>query len=154
MEKLTLLKKLCEANGISGCENTVRDIIFEEIKDYASDITVDNLGNLIVYKKGKSTPKKKVMISAHMDEVGFIVTDVTSDGFIKFDEVGGIDRRVVLGCNVKINNTVNGVVGIKPIHLSVGDESTTIPKYSDMYIDNDIEYIVLTKNRAPDRSML
>lgn len=135
MEKLTLLKKLCEANGISGCENTVRDIIIDEIKEYVSDIIVDNLGNLIVFKKGKITPKKKVMISAHMDEVGFIVTDITSDGFIKFDEVGGIDRRVVLGCNVTINNKVNGVVGIKPIHLSVGDEGTTIPKYSDMYID-------------------
>ena len=135
MENLTLLKKLCSANGISGCEKSVREIIIDEIKDFATDITVDNLGNLIVFKKGKNAPKKKVLISAHMDEVGFIVTDITSDGFIKFDEVGGIDRRVVLGCNVTINNTVNGVVGVKPIHLSTGDEGSTIPKYSDMYID-------------------
>ena len=135
MKNLTLLKKLCSANGISGCENSVREIIIDEIKDNVTDITVDNLGNLIVFKKGKNAPKKKVLISAHMDEVGFIVTDITSDGFIKFDEVGGIDRRVVLGCNVTINNTINGVVGVKPIHLSTGDEGSTIPKYSDMYID-------------------
>ena len=135
MENLTLLKKLCSANGISGCENSVREIIIDEIKDNVTDITVDNLGNLIVFKKGKNAPKKKVLISAHMDEVGFIVTDITSDGFIKFDEVGGIDRRVVLGCNVTINNTINGVVGVKPIHLSTGDEGSAIPKYTDMYID-------------------
>lgn len=135
MRNLTLLKKLCLANGISGDESNIRKIIIDEIKEYATDITTDNLGNLIVYKKGEKTPKNKLMISAHMDEVGFIVTDITSDGFIKFDEVGGIDRRVVLGTDVLINNKINGVTSVKPVHLCDSDERSKIPSYSDMCID-------------------
>lgn len=135
MKNLTLLKKLCLAKGISGDEKNIREIIINEIKAYATDITIDNLGNLIVYKKGKNTPKNKLMISAHMDEVGFIVTNITSDGFLNFDEVGGIDRRVVLGTNVLINNKVNGVTSVKPVHLCSSDETTKIPSYTDMCID-------------------
>ena len=132
----SLLKELCLVNGISGDENTVRDVILAEIKNYANDIKIDPLGNIIVFKKGKEAPKKKLLISAHMDEVGFIVTEITSDGLIKFDEVGGIDRRVVLGDRVVIGkNNLNGVIMVKPIHLSKGDEQSAIPSYSDMYID-------------------
>lgn len=132
----SLLKELCLTNGISGDESTVRDIILAEIKKFATDVKIDPLGNIIVFKKGKETPKNKLLISAHMDEVGFIVTEITSDGLIKFDEVGGIDRRVVLGDRVVIGkNKVNGVIMVKPIHLSKGDEQSVIPSYSDMYID-------------------
>lgn len=132
----SLLKELCLTNGISGDESTVRDIILAEIKKFATDVKIDPLGNIIVFKKGKETPKNKLLISAHMDEVGFIVTEITSDGLIKFDEVGGIDRRVVLGDRVVIGkNKVNGVIMVKPIHLSKGDEQSAIPSYSDMYID-------------------
>lgn len=130
-----LLKKLCTANGISGDEKNIRDIIINEIKDYANDYRVDNLGNLIVYKKGKNTPENKLMISAHMDEVGFLVTDITSDGLIKFSEVGGIDRRVLPARSVTINNNVKGVICNKPIHLCDSDEAKSIPKYDSMYID-------------------
>lgn len=131
-----LLKKLCLCNGISGDEQCVRSIIEEQIKNYADSMYVDNLGNLIVHKKGRERAKKKVMLSAHMDEVGFLVTDITSDGYVKFDEVGGIDRRVVIGKRVTIGkNQIVGTVGIKPIHLSKGDESSLVPKFSDMYID-------------------
>lgn len=135
MENLTLLKKLCLANGISGDEGTVRDIILNEIKPFATNITVDNLGNIIAFKKGKAVPKHKLMISAHMDEVGFIVTDITDDGLIKFDVVGGIDRRVVIGTSVLINNKMNGVVNLKPIHLCTGDESKCIPEITALSID-------------------
>lgn len=65
-----------------------------------------------------------------------MVTDITSDGYLKFDEVGGLDRRVVLGKTVTVGkNKVNGVIGVKPIHLSKSDERTAVPKYSEMYID-------------------
>lgn len=131
-----LLKKLCNCNGISGDEADVRSLIIEEIEDYADSIKVDNLGNLIVHKKGKSRAKSKLMISAHMDEVGLMITDITSDGYLKFNEVGGIDRRILPGKAVLVGkNNLNGVVGIKPIHLTKGDESSEIPKYSDMYIN-------------------
>ncbi|MCQ2514630.1 MAG: M42 family metallopeptidase [Ruminococcus sp.] len=131
-----LLGKLCRCNGISGDESTVREIIIDEIKEYAESIETDNLGNLIVHKKGRNRAINKLMLSAHMDEVGLMVTDITSDGYIKFDEVGGIDKRILIGKQVTIGNkNVNGVIGIKPIHLCKGDESTAIPKISEMYID-------------------
>ena len=130
-----LLKKLCTADGISGDEGNVRQIIIEEIKDYCT-YTVDNLGNIIARKKGKSAAKNRLMLSAHMDEVGLMVTDITSDGYLKFDEVGGIDRRVLIGKAVTVGeNNIPGVIGIKPIHLCSGDEKSKIPAYSDLYID-------------------
>ena len=122
-------------DGISGDEGSVREIIKEEIKDYADEITTDSMGNLIVFKKGKNTPKRKVLLSAHMDEVGFIVTYINDDGTLKVAEVGGIDRRCILGDAVKINGKINGVFGTKPIHLCNDDEKKQIPKLKDMYID-------------------
>lgn len=135
MTNFELLEKLCCANGISGDENNIRNIILSEIEGYATEISVDALGNIIVFKKGDAKPDKKLMISAHMDEVGFIVTDIDSNGYVKFDEVGGIDKRIIPGTTVVINNKVNGVTGVKSIHLCSGDENTSIPKLSDMYID-------------------
>ena len=130
-----LLKELSELSGISGDEGLVRDFIISEIKDTNADIRTDNMGNLIVFKKGRKTPERKLLISAHMDEVGFIVTFITEDGFIKFDEVGGIDRRVVLGKSVKIRNNVRGVITARPMHLLSGEQRDSIPKLDEMYID-------------------
>lgn len=136
MTDFKLLEKLCTVEGISGDEGSVREIIINEIKPFADEIKTDNLGNIIVFKKGKNRAKAKLMLSAHMDEVGFMVTDITSDGYLKFDEVGGLDRRVVLGKTVTVGkNKVNGVIGVKPIHLSKSDERTAVPKYGEMYID-------------------
>ena len=131
-----LLKKLCTAAGISGDEGSVRDIIIHEIKEYADELRVDNLGNLLVHKKGRAPAVNKLMLSAHMDEVGLMVTDVTADGYLKIDEVGGIDRRVLVGKRVYVGRDhLPGVMGVKPIHLTKGDEKTTIPEYSEMYVD-------------------
>lgn len=136
MTDFKLLEKLCTVEGISGDEGSVREIIINEIKPFADEIKTDNLGNIIVFKKGKNRAKAKLMLSAHMDEVGFMVTDITSDGYLKFDEVGGLDRRVVLGKTVTVGkNKVNGVIGVKPVHLSKSDERTAVPKYGEMYID-------------------
>ena len=136
MIDIKLLEQLCLCNGISGDEGNVRNLIINEIKDCADDIKTDNLGNLIVFKKGKKSAKSKLMVSAHMDEVGLMVTDITSDGYLKFDEVGGIDRRVLPGKRVCVGiNGLNGVIGVKPIHLTNGDEKTAVPKMNDMYID-------------------
>lgn len=131
-----LLRKLCCCNGISGDENSVRTLIIDETRDFADEIIADNLGNLIVKKRGRQRAENKLMLSAHMDEVGFMVTDITPDGYIKFDEVGGIDRRVLPGKSVTVGSRKTaGVIGVKPIHLSKGEESGTIPKISEMYID-------------------
>ncbi len=136
MIEYKLLETLCISEGISGDEKSVRDIIIKEIKDYVDEINVDNLGNLLVTKKGRNRAKSKLMLSAHMDEVGLMITDITSEGYIKFDEVGGIDRRILPAKRVIIGkNRVNGVIGIKPIHLTKGDESNVISELSEMYID-------------------
>lgn len=133
---INLLKELCMSCGISGDETEIRQIIIEQIKDYATSIEQDNMGNLLVFKKGKNTAKNKLLISAHMDEVGFIVTDITPDGYIKFTEVGGVDRRVVIGKAGTIGkNKVNGVVSAKPVHLMEAEEGKRIPKYSQLSID-------------------
>ncbi len=149
MPDYKLLEKLCLYNGISGDETSLRKFIIEEIKDYADGIRVDNLGNLLVSKRGKKRAENKIMLSAHMDEVGLMVVDVTSDGYVKFDEVGGIDRRVLLGKRVTVGKAnINGIIGIKPVHLSKGEEGSSIPEISDMYIDigaeskaNALEYV-------------
>ncbi len=132
---LEIIKELCLLPGISGRENAVRDYIIEQIKDCA-EYSDDPLGNLIVYKKGKKPANNKVMLDAHMDEVGFIVTAITSEGFLRFTKVGGIDSRVILGRKVKVGDkAVNGVIGIKPIHLVEKSAEADIPKADDLYID-------------------
>lgn len=136
MLDIKLLEKLCLTNGVAGDECRVKDIIISEIKDFVSDIKVDNLGNIIVFKKGKKRASKKLLISAHMDEIGFIITHITDDGFLKFANVGGIDSSVMLGKGVLIGDkNIPGVIGTKPVHLMEADEKRRNSDIRDMYID-------------------
>ena len=96
MTDLSLLKDLCALEGISGCEDKVRERILQEITPYVTDVRVDPLGSIIAFKKGKARARTDLMLSAHMDEVGVIVTRITEEGFLKFDFVGGVDRRVAI----------------------------------------------------------
>lgn len=128
-----LLKELCLINGISGDESAVRDNITEKIKDYC-EYSVDNLGNLICFCKGKKSADKKVMICAHTDEVGFIVTYINDDGTLAFGEVGGIDTSVIIGRQVKIGG-ISGVVGSTAVHNLSKDERENPPKTDSLYID-------------------
>jgi putative aminopeptidase FrvX len=130
-----LLKKLSEARGVSGHEDEVREIILEEIRPYAEKIEVTPLGNIIAFRKGKNRAPKKLMISAHMDEVGLIVTHITDEGLLKFSTVGGIDRRVLPGKSVTIGKNVHGVVGLKPIHVLKKDEREKSVPLEELYID-------------------
>ena len=86
MNNPELLKRLCTASGISGDEGSVREIILSEITGYCDDIKIDNLGNIIAFKKGEKTPPKKLMLSAHMDEVGLMVTDIRFPDFLFPDQ--------------------------------------------------------------------
>mgnify|MGYP003291771957 FL=1 len=130
-----LLEKLCQLNGTSGDEGKVRDFIISQIKDYC-EYTVDPLGSVIAYKKGVNKAKNKVMISAHMDEVGMIVTSIKSDGTLTVSEVGGVDPRVVIGRQVLVgDNNINGVIGAKAIHNLSADERKKAPKFSSLYVD-------------------
>lgn len=131
---LELVKKLCDMDGVSGDEEIVREYITEEIKDYVTDIKVDSIGNLMCLKKGKKTPNKKLMVCAHMDEVGFIIKSITEDGYLKFANVGGIDGKVMLGKRVRMGK-IKGVIGIKAVHLTTLEERKNVPAVNVMYID-------------------
>ena len=129
------LKKLCSINGISGDENKVREYICREIERKA-EYQIDNLGNIIAFKKGKTTPKNKVMVSAHLDEVGFIVTYINDDGTLKFAPVGGVDPRVVFGRRVTVGrNEVTGVIGGQAVHNLSADQRKKAPTFDTMCID-------------------
>lgn len=132
---LEMIKELCTLSGISGRENAVRDYIIEKIKDHA-EYSIDPLGNLLVFKKGRKEAKNKVMLDAHTDEVGLIVTAITSEGYLRFAKVGGIDTRVIIGRPVRVGDkAVSGVIGIKPVHLVEKSAEADIPKIDSLYID-------------------
>lgn len=130
-----MLKDLCLLNGTSGDETSVRDYIINEIKDYCT-YEVDNLGSVIAYKKGKKKPNKTVSINAHMDEVGFIITGITSDGYLRFAPVGGIDTKVCLDRAVTVGeNRINGVIADKAYHLLEDSEKDKAPSFDKLLID-------------------
>lgn len=142
------LAKLSELHGISGAEDDVRNYILKEIKPYCTSVEVNSTGSVIAYKKGKNNPESKLMLCAHMDEVGMIVTDVGENGLLKFATVGGIDARVLCGTPVLVGEEKRpGVIGAKPIHLLEGDEVSSAPKTEDLYIDIG----ALTKDEAMEK---
>ena len=128
-----MLKELCLLNGTSGDESRVREYIIGKIKDFC-EYEVDALGSVIAFKKGKKCPNKKVCLNAHMDEVGFIITDITDEGYLRFSTVGGIDQRVCLDRVVKIND-VKGVIGDKALHQLKPEEEKVSPSFDKLLID-------------------
>lgn len=133
---LDTLETLCCLSGVSGNENEVRDYILERVMPFADEIRTDAMGNLMVFKKGAARPARTVMFAAHMDEVGLIVTDITTDGYLRFDSAGGIDRRVILGKRVYVGESrVLGVIGTKAVHLTTAEQRRSLPEMKDMYID-------------------
>ncbi len=135
MADLKLLERLCTAQGISGDEGAVREMILEEITPYAESVTVTPLGNIIAEKKGAQRAKTRLLLNAHMDEVGMIVTGITKEGLLRFTPVGGIDRRILPGKSVMVAGSIPGVIGAKPIHLLEGDEREKAPSLDSLTID-------------------
>lgn len=128
------LSELCSLDGVSGNEGSVRQYIIDRIQTLADAVNIDPLGNIIAFKKGEYVPKNKIMLSAHMDEVGLIITHIENDGFLRFAPVGGIDKRILPGTLVRLNG-LHGVIGINPIHLCSGDKKSSSSDISSMYID-------------------
>lgn len=130
-----ILKDLTELNGVSGNEDEVRNYIKSIVEQYSDEIIIDSAGNLIAYKKGKSS-RFRVMLSAHMDEVGFMVSGYGEGGTIKFRPIGGIDERILPGKRVVVGDSkIPGVIGFKPIHMQQKEERNVNIKMKSMYVD-------------------
>jgi endoglucanase len=130
------LKTLCGLAGVSGREDEVRDYILTAALPYAEEIITDPIGNLMIYKKGAREPEDTLMLCAHMDEIGIIVTSITDEGYLKFSFVGGVDRRVAVGRKVFLGgDKICGIIGIKAHHLVSKDEEKLTPKTEALYID-------------------
>lgn len=136
METKILLELLSNNNGVSGFEYTLQDSIKNAFKEYSDEIKVDALGNVIVLKKGRNS-KVKIMLAAHMDEIGLMVKDIEDNGFLRFTSIGGIDPRTILGQEVIVHGTKDlfGVIGSKPPHLQEASEQNKAIKMEDMTID-------------------
>lgn len=132
-----LLKELSNASGVSGFEGNIREIITNELKDHVDEIETDNMGNIIAIKKGKDNGKK-IMLAAHMDEIGLMVKHIDKQGFIKFTKIGGINDQMLLNQEVYIHTEggkVLGVLGAKPPHKMKPAERKKIIEHENMFID-------------------
>jgi endoglucanase len=130
-----LFKEISETPGVSGFENRIRNLIIDQIKDFVDDISVDNMGNVTAFRKGSES--KKLMIAAHMDEIGFIVSHIDDNGFIRFIPLGGFDPKTLTAQRVIVHGKkdIIGVMGSKPIHVMTAEERKKIVEIKDFFID-------------------
>lgn len=134
--QLKLLEKLCNAIAVSGDEGEVRRIVMEEIKGHADDVRVDALGNVLATRCGQGRNRVRVMLDAHMDEVGFMIVAEDGKGIYHFETVGGIDVRHLVGKQVFVGkDRIPGVIGGKPVHLMTSDEMKRKVPLDAMRID-------------------
>ena len=138
--QIKLLEKLCNAMSVSGDEGEVRRIVLEEVKPYADEVKVDALGSVLVRKNGTTASSRKkplrVLLDAHMDEVGFMIVYDDGEGFFQFEIVGGIDERHLVGKQVIVGKDhAIGVIGAKPIHLTTVEERGHTISIDSMRID-------------------
>ncbi|MEJ6737275.1 MAG: M42 family metallopeptidase [Flavobacteriales bacterium] len=148
---IDLLREITEVAGAPGHEQRVREIVLREVTPLVDDVTVDNMGNVYAIKKGADP--KRVMVGAHMDEIGFIVTHIDDNGFLRFHTLGGFDPKTLTAQRVIVHGTedIIGVMGSKPIHVMSPDERTKMPKTTDYFIDlgmkkADVEKVISIGN--------
>lgn len=135
---ISLLAQICEIAGAPGFEKRIRELVIELVTPHVDEVFTDNLGNVIALKKSKKNPEgKKVMVAAHMDEIGFIVTHIDEQGFVRFHTLGGFDPKTLTAQRVVIHGRkdVLGVMGSKPIHVMTPEEKTKILKTTDYFVD-------------------
>ncbi|MDB6076836.1 MAG: peptidase family protein [Akkermansiaceae bacterium] len=136
---IPLLSRICEAPGAPGFEKRIRELVLKEIAGLADEVRIDNMGNVIALKKGKSS-KKRTMAAAHMDEIGFIVTHVDDKGFVRFNPLGGFDAKSLTSQRVFIHGRqdVLGVMGSKPTHIKQPEDRNKPAKITDYFIDTGL----------------
>ncbi len=133
-----LLNKICTTPGAPGFEKEIRALVLKEIKGLVDEVEIDNMGNVYAIKRG--TGDKRVMIGAHMDEIGFMVTHIDDNGFIRFHTLGGFDPKTLTAQRVIIHGKkdIIGVMASKPIHVMTADERNKVAKLSDYFIDTGL----------------
>ncbi|MGD2066637.1 MAG: M42 family peptidase, partial [Candidatus Bathyarchaeota archaeon] len=131
------LEKLSNANGVTGREDQVRELMKEYLKPYVDEMREDKLGNLIAVKRG-NRDAPTVMLAAHMDEIGLMVKNIKKKGFLQFTKIGGIDDRILLAQKVIVQTDkgpLHGVVGSKPVHIQTDDERKKVIDADRLFID-------------------
>ena len=137
MTLVETLEKLSNACGVAGREDEVRKIMKDSLKPYVDEISEDKLGNVIGVKKGRKNAPK-VMLAAHMDEIGLFVKTISKEGFLQFAKVGGIDDRILLAQKVIVHTErgpLHGIIGSKPPHIQKEEERKKVLTYDELFID-------------------
>lgn len=135
---IQLLKEICEIPGVPGYEQKIRNFVKDRVSAFVDELRIDNMGNIITLKKGKRNPEaKKIMVAAHMDEIGFIVTHIDDNGFLWFHPLGGFDPKTLTAQRVIVHGKKDllGVMGSKPIHVMSSEEKNKPSKIEDFFID-------------------
>ncbi|MBR5903259.1 MAG: M42 family metallopeptidase [Clostridia bacterium] len=133
---IELIRDLSMLDGVPGFEGEVRNYILARAEKLCDQVSVDSQGNLFAFKKGNRTPARPIMLTAHMDEVGFLVNSITEDGMLKILASGSIDPRVLIGRKMKVGKSkLPGVISLKAKHLTKPDERKKAPELKSLYID-------------------
>lgn len=140
MIDVQLLATITETPGAPGFENLIRNFIKDQVTPFVDEVSIDNMGNLIALKKGKDS-SKRAMVAAHLDEIGFIVTDIDDNGFVRFHTLGGFDPKTLTAQRVIVHGKKDliGVMGSKPIHVMTPEERGKKMKTTDFFIDMGME---------------
>ena len=130
------LKSLCLIRGVSGNEQSIRKALLEACRPLCDDVFIDRMGNVAAFKKGTEENAPHILLAAHMDEVGFIVTSATEEGLLRIQPVGGVDPRVVISKRVLVGEkAVPGVIGAMAIHLQTPEDRKKVLNYDSIYVD-------------------
>jgi putative aminopeptidase FrvX len=151
-KEIELLGKLSNAFGPSGNEEDVAKILRNELEEYADEMRVDKLGNIFFYHNGKDG-YPKIMLSAHIDEVGFIATFVEESGFLRFETLGGITNNIMLGQQILLRGDkgyLKGIIGTKPPHIMTPEEQNKITPKEDLFIDIGADSISQAQEKGVD----
>lgn len=151
-KEIELLEKLSNAFGPSGNEQDIAETLKKELEEYADDTRVDKLGNILFYHNGKGG-YPKIMLSAHMDEVGFIITFIEENGFLRFETLGGITNNIMLGQRILLRGEkgyLKGIIGTKPPHIMTPEEQNKIIPKEDLFIDIGADSISQAQEKGAD----
>jgi endoglucanase len=156
LKEVELLRKLSNAFGPSGNEEDVAEIMRKDLEGYADEERIDKLGNILFYHKGKKG-YPKVMLSAHMDEVGFMATFIEDDGFLRFDTIGGVTNNIMPGQRILLRGDrgyLKGIIGTKPPHIMTAEEQNKIVPKEDLFIDIGADSLNQAREKGADVGMM